>query len=315
MSNEFLPFATGGGANVEAQATYSADSDRTNGNQPGIARSALNNKALRQATVVASQLAQFLANAMNINVVDDGNTANLLSQLTAALVALPPVRTTYGSGSGNHNCSAYFFCTAANVTVGATYSHNSGAFTAAATYSGATMLRFTGSVAPLSSGTLTKTGGTGDATITFQAVRTPISIGVIMSAGGGGGGASGGCPSSGGTGGNTTVGTTGLMTASGGSGGSTLSSTTGAAGGAASLGTIGSGIAIQGGRGGGSYTNSGTLTSPAGAGGNNALGGGAGLGCKFGGSERHDKHGRRRCRRWWCNIGHQCVRRRCRRVH
>jgi hypothetical protein len=92
MTNDFLPFAIGGGANVEPQSTYASDSLRTNGNQPGIAVSAFNNKALRQANAIASQFAQYIANTTGQNVVDDGNMTNLLAQLTTALTPTYPIQ-------------------------------------------------------------------------------------------------------------------------------------------------------------------------------------------------------------------------------
>lgn len=69
-ANSIIPFAQAGGANVQSDATYAAASDRTNGNQPGIASSALNNKALRQASAIAVGVAQFLADKQSVDVTD-----------------------------------------------------------------------------------------------------------------------------------------------------------------------------------------------------------------------------------------------------
>lgn len=85
-TNDFIPFCpTDTGTNLESQADYIADPDRTIGNQPGIASSKLNNKALRQGTFITSQFAQYLSNRLNANVNDDGNTAALQAQIVSTL--------------------------------------------------------------------------------------------------------------------------------------------------------------------------------------------------------------------------------------
>lgn len=277
-TNNFLEFATGGSANVEDQATYAADSQRTDGNQSGVARSAFVNKALRQANFVTSNLAQVMANFTGSDVLDNAVTAQFLQTLTATLQRLPPVITKYTSGSGNHNLSYYFFCASANATAGATYTNNGVTYTVSATIASGTLLRATGNGAPSVSGTLTKSGGTGDTTITFYAVRSPIMLEVEMVGGGGGGSGSGRTSSvgiDGGNGGNTTFGTT-LLVANGGSGGSY---SVGGAGGSASLGTGPSGTAVAGGAGqSGNFTALSTTNNPAGGNGGVTPFGGAGGG-------------------------------------
>lgn len=84
-TNDFLPFAADPAANVEPQATYAADTQRTLGQQPGVARSAINNKAIRQATAIAAALAQYLVNITGLNASDDGNQAELLTLLSTGL--------------------------------------------------------------------------------------------------------------------------------------------------------------------------------------------------------------------------------------
>lgn len=64
-----------------------------------------------------------------------------------------------------------FIVSAANATASATYTNNGQTFTVLTTISGTTTLTTSGTGPPLASGTLTKTGGTGDATITFSAVN------------------------------------------------------------------------------------------------------------------------------------------------
>ena len=76
-------------------------------------------------------------------------------------------------GSTLTRCNnATFTVSAANATVGATYTNNGQTFTVDATIAGATTLKTTmpTSLRPTASGTLTKASGTGDATITFSAV-------------------------------------------------------------------------------------------------------------------------------------------------
>lgn len=88
-TNDFLPFAVGGGANVETQSAWVADSAlRSGGFQAGVAPSAKFNKALRQSSIMASVLAQFIADQSGENSVDDGSTATLLANLEDALASM-----------------------------------------------------------------------------------------------------------------------------------------------------------------------------------------------------------------------------------
>ncbi|WP_193133513.1 glycine-rich domain-containing protein [Klebsiella grimontii] len=80
-TNDFKAFATGNGANVISQADYLALSALVSGFSSGKASSAQVNKALRQATVMANVLAQFIADSANVDVLDNGNTAAILSNL------------------------------------------------------------------------------------------------------------------------------------------------------------------------------------------------------------------------------------------
>ena len=80
-TNDFKAFATGNSANVISQADYLALAALVSGFSSGKASSAQVNKALRQATVMANVLAQFIAVSANVDVLDDGNTAAILSNL------------------------------------------------------------------------------------------------------------------------------------------------------------------------------------------------------------------------------------------
>lgn len=188
-TNELLPFAEGGSANVEPQATYATDTQRTNGQQPGIARSAINNKAIRQANFMASNMAQFICNTTGADVLDNTVDAQLLAQLSATLLRIPVDVFHYTAGSFNFQTPYKFFVASASATSGATYTNNTFTFTVTNTISGGTYLQTTGTGDPTASGTLTKASGTGDATITIYAFRKPLQakIKLIGSAGAGAG--------------------------------------------------------------------------------------------------------------------------------
>lgn len=86
-TNNFKPFGISNGANVTSQADYEALAALLTGFTAGKASSAQVNKALRQGTVMASVLAQFIANASGNDVLDNGDTATLITSLIAALKA------------------------------------------------------------------------------------------------------------------------------------------------------------------------------------------------------------------------------------
>lgn len=270
-TNDFLPFCpTDTGTNLLSESDYTAAADRTSGNKPGIASAKLNNKALRQANAITSQLAQLTADVTGTDVLDDALAAKLLAQFHSTFDRYAPNITTILSGSSTFNLTYIFKIATGSATAAATYTHNAVTYTVVQTVASGTTLRASGPAVPLVSGTLTKATGTGDATITFYAVRAPISLDVIAIGGGGGGTGSGTSGAgTGGTGGNTTFGTT-LIVANGGTG-----SPTGGLGGSASLGTGPVGLAYTGGSG-----TSGQTTGTAGI----NLNGGAGASGPFGGS-------------------------------
>ncbi len=273
-TNDFLQFCpTDTGTNLLTEADYTASADRTSGNKPGIASAKLNNRALRQANYVTSQVAQFVSDSSATDVLDDATPTKLLAQINSVLKPLPPTVTSYLSGSGTHGLTYYFFIVSGNATAAATYTNNAVTFTVKATVAAGVQVAMSGAGTPLASGTLTKTGGTGDATLTFYAVRAPLFLNVKMvGAGGGGGGSGTAAGTNGGTGGNSTFGTT-LLVANGGVGGVAIAGVPGT-GGTASLGSGPLGIALA-----GSNAAAGLLTTNAnvsgigGSGGPSALGG------------------------------------------
>lgn len=82
-SNDFLPFAAAGGANVISQSTYAALAALGPGFSTGIAPSNQLNKVWRQSSIMAAVLAQFMADVSGQNSTDDGTTASLLANLQA----------------------------------------------------------------------------------------------------------------------------------------------------------------------------------------------------------------------------------------
>lgn len=94
MSNDILQFApTDTGSNLLTQVEYAADTQRSIGNQPGIARAKLVNKVLRQCSFVASALTDYVATKTGSNVVDDGNKAALTTLMESALRFTPNIST------------------------------------------------------------------------------------------------------------------------------------------------------------------------------------------------------------------------------
>jgi len=88
-SNDFLPFAIDGSANVASQSAYVADGTYVDGFQTGLAKSPIMNKAIRQASFVASCLAQLMANTLGVAILDNGSTSAFITQLTSLFGTKP----------------------------------------------------------------------------------------------------------------------------------------------------------------------------------------------------------------------------------
>lgn len=85
-TNDFLPFAVGGSANVVSQSAYAALSALlTNGFQSGIANSQQLNKVWRQSSIMAAVLGTIIQQSGQ-NATDDGTTSALVTNLKAALM-------------------------------------------------------------------------------------------------------------------------------------------------------------------------------------------------------------------------------------
>lgn len=96
--NNFKPFAAASGANVTSQADYEALTALATGFTAGVAKSAQMNKAIRQGTFIAAGVAQFVAEASNADVLDDGdlNKFSTLLKDTITLVASQAAGTLVG---------------------------------------------------------------------------------------------------------------------------------------------------------------------------------------------------------------------------
>jgi len=87
-TNEILKFVeTDTTTNLLTQAEYLADPQRDIGNQPGIARSKLVNKAMRQASLVAAAIAQYAADRQLLDITDELTPVELADIISDALGA------------------------------------------------------------------------------------------------------------------------------------------------------------------------------------------------------------------------------------
>ncbi|TXN33890.1 hypothetical protein [Methylobacterium sp. WL19] len=86
-TNQFLPFATGSGANALTVAQYQALAARQGGFVAGIAKSIEVNTSLRQASTIAAMIGQFIADLSGNDANDDGNIAVLERRFRDALLA------------------------------------------------------------------------------------------------------------------------------------------------------------------------------------------------------------------------------------
>lgn len=176
-----------------------------------------------------------------------------------------------------------FTVSSANATLGATYTNNANTYTVQGTISAGTTLFMSGTGAT-SGTTLTKSGGTGDATITFSTKlasatyttpTSPAPIYIRVRTGGGGGSGGVGDGGSAGNPGTTTYFGSNILTAGPGSGGGAAGNP-GGAGGTATIAAGPLGIGLSGGSGNGAGESVGTQQSQGGGGGSNAFGGAGG---------------------------------------
>ncbi len=88
IENDFLTFAAASGANVLTQANYAAMAALPDGFTNGLADAASANKVWRQASIMAAVIAAFIVSESGQPAIDDGTTATLQANLTAAIVAV-----------------------------------------------------------------------------------------------------------------------------------------------------------------------------------------------------------------------------------
>lgn len=161
-------------------------------------------------------LPNFLAPGTSGNVATSNGTTWVSSAAVAGnAIFAPPAVQYFNTGSGTFNEDYTFVISTGSATVGATYTNNSITYTVYSTVASAVQVVMSGSGAPTTSGTLTKTSGTGDSTITFSQVISPLYLIVELVGGGGGGGATGTSPGAATAGGSTTFGSS-LLTGNGG---------------------------------------------------------------------------------------------------
>lgn len=84
---DYLPFATGVAANVDTQGNYAGSGYQVDGFAAGLAQSKQLNKVWRQSSMMSAALANFISNILGISVLDDGNLAALIANLTSAIAA------------------------------------------------------------------------------------------------------------------------------------------------------------------------------------------------------------------------------------
>ena len=89
--NEILQFGadgTEGAQDIMSQAEYETAADRSKGNQPGIAKRELVNKALRQLSLVCAGLCDMLAEYYENGILDNGDKTQIKNALDATIRAV-----------------------------------------------------------------------------------------------------------------------------------------------------------------------------------------------------------------------------------
>jgi hypothetical protein len=101
-TNQFVPVATGSGANVRTYSQWAGTAVQVTGVQTGIVASKDMNTAWRQGTTMASVLGQMIVNRIGIDATDDGNVPGLLANVERGIAAmLDPARYAVDGGQLN----------------------------------------------------------------------------------------------------------------------------------------------------------------------------------------------------------------------
>ena len=101
---DYLSVATATGNNADTQANFQGSGYQTLGFVDGIAQPSQINKVMRQTSMVAAAVANFISNQLAIAVIDDGNLAALITNLTNAIISA-------ASGVANRVVSVAFSAT------------------------------------------------------------------------------------------------------------------------------------------------------------------------------------------------------------
>lgn len=106
-TNDLLPFATGVGSNVLAQASYAGLAARMTGFQAGTAESAQFNKAFRQSAFVSAMIGQFTMHNAVEDVLDDGNVDSFETKFAKAIKAASSLRRVATGGTADHATATF----------------------------------------------------------------------------------------------------------------------------------------------------------------------------------------------------------------
>ncbi|MFP5276994.1 MAG: hypothetical protein ACLGPM_07755 [Acidobacteriota bacterium] len=82
---DYLPVATAAGANVDSQANFNGSGYQQDGFASGIAQPYQANKIWRQSSMIGAAVANFVSQLLAVDVLDDGDLTNLISNFTAAV--------------------------------------------------------------------------------------------------------------------------------------------------------------------------------------------------------------------------------------
>ena len=85
LVNDFLVFASSNGSSVMTQSNYVTAVASGTGVGVGVADPTLANKSWRQSSIMSTVLSSYVSQTANVNVIDDGTTSTITSNLALAL--------------------------------------------------------------------------------------------------------------------------------------------------------------------------------------------------------------------------------------
>lgn len=107
---DYVPWATGVGANVYTPGVYQALATLGSGVEPGLADPQQANTTWRLSSMIAAAIANYISQQLGIDVLDDGNLSNLVSNLTSAVATgatIKPGRIVTSSATLNMSATDY----------------------------------------------------------------------------------------------------------------------------------------------------------------------------------------------------------------